>query len=259
MGSGGVYASMSPPDANPANSVRHLQRSIEVGERCIRTGFGDVLASAMFSVYCQIDPLAFAVERCYERRRPLYRACGRGLMRPANHDLEHRFVGGDEEALAQVYDEHGALVYTFCRRQLGPDTGRDITQEVFTSAWKSRHLFDAQRGSLKSWLMGIAKNRVVDYYRMQARRPRLAEGIDVDEQHGEAHIEAKVDRIADKMILASAMTELPDRARSVLELAFFDQLTHPEIAAQTGLPLGTVKSDIRRSLAKLKSHLEAQS
>lgn len=176
-----------------------------------------------------------------------------------HHDLEHRFVSGDEEALAQVYKEHGALVYSFCRRQLGPETGRDITQEVFTSAWKARHRFDAERGSIKSWLMGIAKNRVVDHYRSQARRPQLADGVEIHDQQDESGIHNKVDRVADRMILASAMTELSDRARSVVELAFYHQLTHPEIATQTGLPLGTVKSDIRRSLTKLKTELEAQS
>lgn len=173
-------------------------------------------------------------------------------------DLERRFVSGDESALAQVYQDHGSLVYTYCRRQLGPETGRDVTQEVFTSAWRARHRFDPQRGSLRAWLMGIAKNRVVDQYRKQSRRPQIADGVEVaDRDNG---IDAvQVDRVGDRMILASAMNELSERARTVVELSFFHQLTHPEIAAQTGLPLGTVKSDIRRSLQKLKHHLEAQS
>lgn len=173
-------------------------------------------------------------------------------------DLERRFVSGDEAALAQVYQDHGSLVYTYCRRQLGPETGRDVTQEVFTSAWRARHRFDPDRGSLRAWLMGIAKNRVVDQYRMQSRRPQIADGIEVADRDDGAD-GVQLERIGDQMILASAMNELSDRARTVVELSFFHQLTHPEIAAQTGLPLGTVKSDIRRSLQKLKHHLEDQS
>ncbi len=174
-------------------------------------------------------------------------------------DLERRFVEGDERALAQVYEDHGSLVYTYCRRQLGPETGRDVTQEVFTSAWRARHRFDPERGSIRAWLMGIAKNRVVDQYRMQSRRPQIADGIEVADREDNGSDRIQVDRIGDRMILASALSELNDRARTVVELSFFHQLTHPEIAAQTGLPLGTVKSDIRRSLQKLKHHLEAQS
>lgn len=174
-------------------------------------------------------------------------------------DLERRFVQGDERALAQVYEDHGSLVYTYCRRQLGPETGRDVTQEVFTSAWRARHRFDPERGSIRAWLMGIAKNRVVDQYRMQSRRPQIADGIEVADREDNGSDRIQVDRIGDRMILASALNELNDRARTVVELSFFHQLTHPEIAAQTGLPLGTVKSDIRRSLQKLKHHLEAQS
>ncbi len=174
-------------------------------------------------------------------------------------DLERRFVEGDEAALAQVYEDHGSLIYSYCRRQLGPETGRDVTQEIFTSAWRARHRFDPDRGSIRAWLMGIAKNRVVDQYRMQSRRPQIADGVEVADRQDNGSDRIQIDRVGDRMILANALNELNDRARTVVELSFFHQLTHPEIAAQTGLPLGTVKSDIRRSLQKLKHHLEAQS
>lgn len=170
-------------------------------------------------------------------------------------DVESRFRDGDEQALAHVYDQHGSLIYSYCVRRLGPDAARDVTQEVFVSAWRARHRFDPSRGPMRAWLMGITKNKIIDLLRKQGRRPEVAHGADV-EQESDAVDGIQTDRMADRMVLAAALAELPDRARSVVELSFYQQMTHPEIAEATGLPLGTVKSDIRRSLLKLRRQLE---
>lgn len=170
-------------------------------------------------------------------------------------DLAVRFHRGDEAALADIYDQHSSLIYSYCRRQLGAEAARDITQEVFVAAWRARHRFDPERGSIRAWLMGITKNKIVDLFRKRGRRPQIADGAEVEQSTDEVD-SVQVEQIADRMILAAALDELPDRARSVVELSFYEQLTHPEIAERTGLPLGTVKSDIRRSLIKLRRQLE---
>lgn len=174
---------------------------------------------------------------------------------PAADDVEVRFHQGDETALADVYDQHSSLIYSYCRRQLGAEPARDVTQEVFVAAWRARHRFDPERGSIRAWLMGITKNKIIDLFRKQGRRPQIADGAEIEYSSDEVD-SVQVEQIADRMILAAALDELPERARSVVELSFYGQLTHPEIAERTGLPLGTVKSDIRRSLIKLRRQLE---
>lgn len=182
-------------------------------------------------------------------------AMGDPQLFPIVDDVEVRFHRGDETALADVYDQHSSLIYSYCRRQLGAEAARDLTQEVFVAAWRARHRFDPEKGSIRAWLMGITKNKIIDLFRKRGRRPQIADGAEVEHSSDEVD-SIQVERIADRMILATALDELPDRARSVIELSFYEQLTHPEIAERTGLPLGTVKSDIRRSLIKLRRHLE---
>lgn len=173
-------------------------------------------------------------------------------------DLGSRFVAGDDAALRDVYDVHGSLIYSICRRTVGPDRAADVTQEVFISAWRSRDRFDPRRGTMAGWLVGIAKHRCVDALRKDGRRPSVV-GIEDDIGTDVADDDAidSATRVIDRMLLAECLTELSDRARRCVELAFLHDLTHGEIADRTGVPLGTVKSDIRRGLAHLRRHLEA--
>jgi RNA polymerase sigma-70 factor (ECF subfamily) len=177
-------------------------------------------------------------------------------MRDVNvvDDLEAAFAAGEPDALKRAYDAHGRLVYTLCRRSLGTDAAHDVTQEVFAAGWFARLQFDPSRGSLGAWLVGIAKNKIIDHLRAQSRRPQLADGR--EPSTAPAIEPAEVERLADRLLLADAMAQLPDRAKKMIELAFFEELTHPEIAARCDVPLGTVKSDIRRGLTRLRRHLE---
>jgi len=173
-------------------------------------------------------------------------------------ELGLRFAKGDAD-LREVYDRFGSLVYGVCRRTLDGDAARDVTQEVFLSAWRARDQFDPQRGALGAWLVGITKRRVIDHVRRERRHddrraddtpsslplPSSADGTVPD-----------VDRITNRMVVADALRHLPDRARQVIGLAYIHDLTHQDIAEQTGLPLGTVKSDIRRGLARIRSLIE---
>ena len=169
-------------------------------------------------------------------------------------DVEASFVAGDDEALRRAYDAHGRLVYTLCRRSLGSDAATDVTQEVFAAGWFARRQYDPSRGSLGGWLVGIARNKVIDHLRAQGRRPSTVGTPSSDLPA--ALTEAEVEGLADRLLLADALAQLPDRPKRLIELAFFEQLTHPEIAERCDLPIGTVKSDIRRGLARMRRHLE---
>jgi RNA polymerase sigma factor (sigma-70 family) len=167
--------------------------------------------------------------------------------------LEFRFVHGGDEALREAYDAHGALIYSFCRRSLGDERAKDVTQEVFVSAWKARHRFDPSKGTLAGWFIGIAKHRIIDNVRSEQRHDsRRFDGVSEN-----AAVVSEVDAVGDRMLVAEALAELPERSRQIIQLAFFQDLTHAEVAERTGQPLGTVKSDIRRGLARIRRHLES--
>jgi RNA polymerase sigma factor (sigma-70 family) len=167
--------------------------------------------------------------------------------------VEVAFSHGDETALRSAYDAHGSLIYTFCCRTLPEDRAKDVTQEVFVSAWRARDQFDRTKGSLAGWLIGIAKNRTIDNIRSEKRHIDRRSEADIEA----VPIESEADSIGDRMLISDAMRTLTDRSRSVIELAYFDGLTHAEIAERTHLPLGTVKSDIRRGLERIRTHIGA--
>ena len=167
--------------------------------------------------------------------------------------LEARFCQGDESAMEAVYREHGSLVYSLCRRTLGPERAADTTQEVFFAAWKSRGRFNPESGSLAGWLVGIARFKIIDLYRVEQRNPlapEAAQAVDVGVES------AGVEDMAQRMVVAEALQSLPERSRRLIEHAFYDDLTHSQIAERYDMPLGTVKSDIRRGLERLRRHLE---
>ncbi|WP_051063333.1 RNA polymerase sigma factor [Ilumatobacter nonamiensis] len=165
-----------------------------------------------------------------------------------------RWVEGDDDALRLAYDQFGALVLTYCTRSLRDRaTALDCVQETFLSAWRSRERFDPKRGAFGAWLLGIARFRVLDAHRKIARTP-----LPVDDTALETvadHQDSAEDHLADRLLIARAVESLKPRARSVVELAFYSDLTHAEIAAQLDLPLGTVKSDLRRGLETMRHEL----
>ena len=145
---------------------------------------------------------------------------------PDADDVEAPFVADDPGALKLAYDAHGGVIFSFCRRAVGADQAADVTQEVFVTAWKVRAKFDPAQGTLRSWLFGIARFKVLGVLR--GRPPLHAMSSDEEE-----------------------------REQPALMVADVEDLTHAQIAERTKLPLGTVKSDLRRALARLRTELEA--
>lgn len=165
--------------------------------------------------------------------------------------LEQRFVAGDERALAEIFAQHSGIVLGLARKSVGAEAD-DVAQQVFVAAWKSRHRFDAERGSIRSWLIGITRFKIVDHLRAAGRRPTPV----VDDGPEPVEPTQAAEHLADRLVLAEALAALPEERRTVVELAFYNDLTHHEIAERTGLPLGTVKSHARRGLAALRTELE---
>jgi RNA polymerase sigma factor (sigma-70 family) len=172
---------------------------------------------------------------------------------PERSELEQSFADGGDGAMRHVYERYGALVYTFCRRTVGHHDAIELAQDVFVAAWRSQRSYDSDRGGLGGWLMAIARNKAIDHLRRQGRKPLIDSATDSATIAGVRADD--VDMIADRMVLAEALRALAPRARQVVELAFLHDLTHEQIAAKTHLPLGTVKSDVRRSLPMLQRAL----
>jgi RNA polymerase sigma-70 factor (ECF subfamily) len=166
--------------------------------------------------------------------------------------LDLSFAGGDDSVLRAAYDAHGGLIYSFCRRAVGEERAKDVTQDVFVSAWRSRETFDPTKGSLAGWLTGIAKHRVVDHVRSERRHADRRSSVD----EAELPVEADTDRIGDRMLVSEALESLPERARDVIKMAYFEGYSHAQIAERTSLPLGTIKSDIKRGLLRIRNYLE---
>ncbi len=164
------------------------------------------------------------------------------------------FVAGDERAIATMYDRWARLIYSMAVRSLGDVTeAEDVTQKVFVAAWLGRHTFDPDRARLSAWLVGITRNTIADTHARLARDRRDRDAI----MHTlDREINAWADDTADRLLIADELAQLPDAPREIMKLAFYDHLTHSQIAERVGMPLGTVKSHIRRSLDRLRTRLE---
>ena len=164
-----------------------------------------------------------------------------------------RVAAGDESGLAALYDRYAGVVYSVTNRILR-DTGaaEEVVQDIFYQLWRSASQFDLARGSLPGWLLVIARNRAIDRLRGRSRRlleetmEPVATALALDTSAAQAEAMAKV---------TAALGSLPANQREALELAYFEGLTHTEIADRTGVPLGTVKTRLRTAVQSLKKAL----
>lgn len=169
--------------------------------------------------------------------------------------LAQRFRSGDETVLREVYDRYGGLVHRVGLSCLASHhEAEDVTQATFVAAWRGRESYDPSRGTLAGWLLGIARRQVVDRLRVIHRDHGIATAVRGAEV---GYSEEPVpERVVDRLVLLDELRQLTAEQRRVVELAFFDDLTHVQIAGVTGLPLGTVKSHLRRGLARLRTRWE---
>jgi len=169
-----------------------------------------------------------------------------------------RVTRNNEAALAELYDRTCPHVYGLALRIVRePSAAEDITQEVYMQVWRRADAFDASRGTVLSWIVTIARSRALDRLRSsKALLCRESSGEDLNSfcipAPNPEHASSRSERV---QLVRQFLSQLPADQRRVIELAYFDGLTHNEIAGQTGLPLGTVKSRIRYAMIQLRQQL----
>ncbi|MGW3866651.1 sigma-70 family RNA polymerase sigma factor [Streptomyces sp. NPDC005047] len=174
-----------------------------------------------------------------------------------DEELGHGFADGDESCLHEAYRRWGALVFTVASRKLGDaEEAKDVTQQVFVGAWNGRKNYNAQRGSLKTWLMGITHKKVADALTRRSRHLRDVEAATAAASAGPTpQQDTPTDGVLDYVVLTRELDQLTEQQQTVLKMAFYEDLTQAQIAERTGLPLGTVKSLTRRGLMRMKNRL----
>jgi RNA polymerase sigma-70 factor (ECF subfamily) len=171
-----------------------------------------------------------------------------------DRDLVALIVDGDVRAFEVLYDRHSAQVFSLAMRVTGRQrAAEEATQDAFLTLWRSAGRYDTSRGTLRTWLLSIARNRSVDWIRRERRNDlnveideALVDRLEASERTDEQAATREEARRARQLIL-----DLPSEQRQVIELAYFHGLSQVEIAATVGIPLGTVKGRQRLALTKM--------
>jgi RNA polymerase sigma-70 factor, ECF subfamily len=169
-------------------------------------------------------------------------------------DLLGKVQRGDELAMAALYDRYSKIVYSVALRVLrDPASAEDVLQEIFMQVWRSPAKFIATRGTLGGWLAVVTRNRSID----KLRRKRPTEQVEEMQLPSSCNLADEAERNVMMERARIVILQLPAEQRKTLEMAFFDGLTHSEIAEMTGDPLGTVKTRIRSAILTLRKAFQA--
>lgn len=170
-----------------------------------------------------------------------------------------RIAAADAVAFEALYDRHSAVAFSLAYRMVGRRSqAEDVVQEAFLSIWRSGGRYDRQRGSVRTWILGIVHNRGIDALRRSSvhdRRRASDEGMD-ERFEATDRTDVEAFRRDEAQHVRSAMDTLPAEQRQVIELGYFGGFSHSEIAEMLDMPVGTVKGRMRLGLAKMRTALE---
>jgi RNA polymerase sigma-70 factor (ECF subfamily) len=169
-------------------------------------------------------------------------------------DILPRIASGEDRAMRECIDRYGNLVWGIVRRYVKDSTeSEDVVQEVFTEIWKKAGQYSVDAGSESTYIGMITRRRSIDHLRRKGRQPdfeslEAAQSVEVPRGENKSNL-------CDPEVVKSSVAVLPEDTQQLFQLFFEDGFTHPEIAEKTGLPLGTVKTRLRRGLISLREHL----
>jgi RNA polymerase sigma-70 factor (ECF subfamily) len=177
-----------------------------------------------------------------------------------DRELIRAVARGSGDAVSDLYDRYGSTVYGLALRILGqPDLAEEVVQDVFAQVWREAGRYDAGRSTVAGWIVMVTRTRAIDRLRARKARPDVAAPV---QPSVAAPLPSSERTPETTTILADsarqvrgALAQLPDQFRSLIELAYYEGLTHSEIASRTGIPLGTVKTRLRSAMGTLRSVL----
>jgi RNA polymerase sigma-70 factor (ECF subfamily) len=169
-----------------------------------------------------------------------------------------RMARGDHSALAELYDRRVRLVYSLAFRILRERAdAEDVVQEVFTQVWTQAGRYDPARGAVAAWMLTVTRTRAIDKLRSRSARLEVGANVHTSDAAPDSAALQDLQLLSAEQVdsIRSAVNELPAPQRTALELAYYEGLTHTEIAERLSEPLGTVKTRIRQALIKLRESL----
>ncbi len=178
----------------------------------------------------------------------------------ADEDLIVQVAAGNADAFEVIYDRHSRVVFSLAMRLLGDrQAAQDLAQESFVGAWRSAAAYSAARGSVRSWLLAIVRNRGIDRLRGRKADERRRVALESQEtvKAAPSAAEAALTRVA-ASAANKGLADLPDEQRQAISLAYYGGYSHSEIAGLLDIPLGTVKTRVRRGLDGLRHTLEGE-
>jgi len=181
----------------------------------------------------------------------------------SDREMLLRVCDGDQASFSALYDRLSGPLYSLALKMLGdPSEAQDALQEVFVQIWSRAKTYDSEKSSVFSWAVLMTRSRAIDRLRARARRLRVVGSTADEVTHPEATDASTVESAADTVNkndeaahVRSLLKNLPEEQRQAIDLAFFGHLSHHDIAARLGQPLGTIKARIRRGLLKLREQI----
>jgi RNA polymerase sigma-70 factor (ECF subfamily) len=171
-------------------------------------------------------------------------------------------AGADQEALGELYDATSATVFGLVRRIVGDfSAAEEVTIDVYTQVWRLASAYSEEKGSPLTWLLMLARSRAIDHLRSRARRAKEQElpiEVAFDHSHPDPDPETAVISGNRRQIVQEILADLEPEQVAMLQLAFFEGLSHGEIVAKTGIPPGTVKTRIRTGMMRMRELLEVR-
>jgi RNA polymerase sigma-70 factor (ECF subfamily) len=181
--------------------------------------------------------------------------------RQVDADLIERVAAGDEAAFARLYDRFSPGLYSLVLKMTGePAEAQDVLQEAFTHIWRKASTYDRRRSAAFTWAVMLTRNKCIDRLRIRQRFAKLSEKAAQEassQMIGDDASAEEVDLREQRGRVREALSTVAPEQKQAIELAFFSDLTHEQIAERLGAPLGTIKARIRRGLLKLRDLLEA--
>jgi RNA polymerase sigma-70 factor (ECF subfamily) len=177
-----------------------------------------------------------------------------------DRQLVRSVAGGSGDALSQLYDRHAPTAYGLARRILPtPDLAEEVVQDVFAQVWREAAKYESGRASVAGWIVMLTRARAIDRLRARRSRPDQAAGVEPAAIAPLASTERSPESVTiaadDGRRVRDALGALPENQRTLIDLAYYEGLTHSEIAERTGVPIGTVKTRLRTAMVTLRGAL----